>query len=200
MSYWTHIHGTIVVSPMGRTQAEERYILDTVLNHLPNVSGSEGDMDVYIVQKNGYNNSCSCDEFNENTNNLVNSYGCKNYKTGYLNTQSDYILIVDGALRDTIFQETYKNFQKWICRLAKRLHIDKVQVEISDGFKKEFITNSKYYSRMFVHPTYDNDDNEEENWCEYLMWDYPRNDRGNLLTGKPSVKNKIKEQYKHIYD
>ena len=41
MSYWTHINGVIDVSPMGRTPAEQRYILETVLNHLPIVSGSE---------------------------------------------------------------------------------------------------------------------------------------------------------------
>ena len=39
MSWWTYIHGTIVVSPTGRTQAEKRYVLDTVLDHLPRVTG-----------------------------------------------------------------------------------------------------------------------------------------------------------------
>ena len=53
MSWWTYVHGTIVVSPMGRTQAEKRYILDTVLEHLPVVSGSERDMNVYVIQKEG---------------------------------------------------------------------------------------------------------------------------------------------------
>lgn len=53
MSYWTYINGTITVCPMGRTQPEKRYILETVLNHLPRVTGSEGDIDVYIIQKNG---------------------------------------------------------------------------------------------------------------------------------------------------
>lgn len=35
MSWWTYVHGIVVVKPMGRTQAEKRYILDTVLEHLP---------------------------------------------------------------------------------------------------------------------------------------------------------------------
>lgn len=51
MSYWTYINGTITVRPMGRTQPEKRYILETVLNHLPRVTGSEGDMNTYIIQK-----------------------------------------------------------------------------------------------------------------------------------------------------
>lgn len=55
MSYWTYVNGTVIVSPMGRTQAEKRYILDTVLSHLPRVIGSEGDMNVYVIQKSGFN-------------------------------------------------------------------------------------------------------------------------------------------------
>ena len=46
MSSWTYINGTVTVCPMGRTQPEKRYILETVLNHLPRVTGSGGDMDV----------------------------------------------------------------------------------------------------------------------------------------------------------
>ena len=59
MSNWSYIQGTITASPIGRTQAQKRYILDTVLAHLPIVSGSERDMNVYVIQKNGHNNSCS---------------------------------------------------------------------------------------------------------------------------------------------
>lgn len=32
MSSWTYITGVITVSPMGRTQPEKRYILDTILS------------------------------------------------------------------------------------------------------------------------------------------------------------------------
>lgn len=77
MSSWCYITGTITVSPIGRTQAEKRYVLDTVLAHLPIVSGSEKDMDVYVIQKNGHNSFSSCDEFGERTNNLVDRYGQK---------------------------------------------------------------------------------------------------------------------------
>ena len=30
MSYWSFVHGTVTVLPFGRTQAEKRYLLDTV--------------------------------------------------------------------------------------------------------------------------------------------------------------------------
>ena len=72
MSNWTHIRGMITVSPFGRTQAEKRYILDTVLEHLPRVTGSEGDMEVHVIQRSGHDMSCSHDEFGMRTNNLIN--------------------------------------------------------------------------------------------------------------------------------
>lgn len=65
MSHWTYINGNIVVSPMGRTQAERRYILETVLDHLPFVTDFDRNMNVYIIQKNGYNSSSSHTKFGE---------------------------------------------------------------------------------------------------------------------------------------
>ena len=174
MSNWSYIHGTIVVSPMGRTQAEKRYILETVLNHLPQVYGSEGNMDVYVIQKNGTNMSSSSDEFGEDTNNL---------DRGWLRVQTEYILVVDGSLRDTVAKETYRSFQNWLCRLAKRMDISDVQVKITDYFDKFIVDDASSYREMFEEPSWSDEDSK--NWCEYLMWDYPRDNEGNLLRGKP---------------
>ena len=155
MSYWTYITGTITVSPIGRTQAQKRYILDTVLAHLPIVSGSEKDMDVYVIQKNGHNSSCSCDEFGEITNNLVDSYGQKSRVRGWLYTQDEYILVVDAALRDREFDQTYREFTKWLVRLGKRVMIDNILVKIS-GYDKSTIIkdyrvqNEKYSPNLFL--------------------------------------------------
>ena len=102
---------------MGRTQAEKRYILDTVLEHLPQVTGSEKDMNVYVIQKAGYDSSSSCDEFGEVTNNLTDDYGDRSRRRGWLRTQSKYILVVEGSFRDRLFDQTYKEFQNWLCRL-----------------------------------------------------------------------------------
>lgn len=44
MSCWTKIRGYVEVEPFGRTQEEKEFILKTVLNHLPLVSGSESRM------------------------------------------------------------------------------------------------------------------------------------------------------------
>lgn len=181
MSSWTYITGTVTVSPIGRTQPEKRYILDTVLAHLPIVSGSERDMDVYVIQKNGHNSSCSCDEFGERTNNLVDWYGNRIRNRGMLRTQDEYILVVDAALRDREFNQTYREFVKWLVRLGKRVMIDNILVKIGGYDKvaviKDYcVQNEKYsYQNVFLNLFEDTswmNDNGEVNWCEYML--YPR--------------------------
>lgn len=179
MSYWTYINGTIVVQPMGRTQAEKRYILETVLDHLPFVTGSEGDMNIYIIQKNGYNSSSSHTEFGE-------WGGYRKWKTLSTEVQDEYILVVNGSLRDREFKQTYKEFQKWLCRLAKRVDVGNVLVEISGYEKSAIIRNPRLkgkqswetvYGQMNEKPTWCYNDGEihEPNWCEYLLWSKAKN-------------------------
>lgn len=173
MSSWTYINGIITVEPLGRTQPEKKYILDTVLDHLPRVTGSEGDMEVYSIQRKGFNSSCSADEFGNVTNNLVNSYGDKSRNGGWLRTQDTYLLVVDAALRDRVFKETLKEFNNWLCRLAKRIDVRDVLVEIN-GYDKSIIVRNinNVYRNMFEYPSWSNYGKKEEtkNWCEYLMW------------------------------
>ena len=181
MSYWTYVHGTVVVSPMGRTQAEKRYILETVLDHLPVVSGSEGPMDVYIIQKNGHTMSSSHTEFG------VYEGFLKRESTLSTEVQSEYILVVDGSLRDRMFNQTFREFQKWLCRLAKRVDVQEVMVEIKAWGKSVMVRNPEIdqkvrydtvYGQMFEDPTWvqawskkKKVGDMEPNWCEYLMWD-----------------------------
>lgn len=188
MSSWTYINGTITAEPLGRTQAEKRYILETVLNHLPRVTGSEGDMDVYIIQKNGYNSSLSHDEFGERTNNLVDRYGNKSFDRGWMRVQDEYILVVNAALRDREFDQTYKEFIKWLVKLCKRVMCEDILVEIkgydkSTVIKDRNIQNKAYswqsvFDGLFEAPSWCRD-GEEPNWTEFMMFekakdsDYP---------------------------
>lgn len=179
MSWWSYIHGTIVVSPTGRTQAEKRYILDTVLDHLPRVTGSERDMNVYVIQKNGHNSSSSHDEFGQRTNNLFDRYGYKNREHGWLQMQDEYILVVDGSLRDREFEETFRAFQKWLIRLSKRVTVKSVLVKINDYDKSKLIQDEcGYYWSLFEYP-YGSRGNEtgEPAWYEYLLWQPMNNNR-----------------------
>ena len=184
MSFWTYLTGTVTVRPMGRTQTEKRYILDTVLEHLPLVTGSERDMNVYVIQKNGDSSSSSCDAFGEVTNNLVDSYGNKSRKRGWLRTQDEYILVVDGSFRARMFDQTFREFMKWLCRLGKRVDIEDVLVEVKGYGKSTIIRNTniqkekyswkKSFSQLFEDPTWCNDTGEP-NWCEFMMYDRAKN-------------------------
>lgn len=198
MSYWTYVNGNIVVSPMGRTQAEKRYILETVLDHLPFVTGSESNMAVYIIQKDGYNSSSSHTEFCE-------WGGYRNWKTLSTEMQNEYILVVNGSFRDRTFDETYKEFQKWICRLAKRIIIEDVLVEIKGYEKSALVRNPELqskqswktaYGQMYEIPSWcqRNAEYPEPNWCEYLMWDTAKNSDYPMLLTYKYVNNKENDE------
>lgn len=156
MSWWTYINGSITVYPMGRTQAEKRYILETILSHLPKVTGSEEDMYVHIVQKIGYNSSSFWNEFEIPSDKKIK-------------IQDHYILVFEASLRDRTFKETFKEFNKFLNRLAKRVLIEDILVSVKD-FSKEFIfKNEKPYNEMYEQGSYEKEDNKPA-WWEYLMW------------------------------
>lgn len=166
MSYWTHIGGVIEVMPLGRTQPEKRYILDTVLDHLPRVTGSEGNMKVYVVQCDGHNSSSSCNEFDESL-----WYRRDADCDGWMRTQDKYLLVLEADLRDRIFDETLRELNKWLNRLAKRLWVHNILVRLT-GYDKEIIINdAEPYTQMEEPPSWSHDSNGEPAWAEYLMWD-----------------------------
>lgn len=166
MSAWTYITGVITVDPMGRTQPEKRYILDTILEHLPRVTGSEGDMEVHVVQKAGYNSSSSHTEFGEWIPWKENR------------TQTRYFVIIEASLRDRYFEETLRELNKWLNRLAKRAGIDDILVKLrgygmTSWQRKELvISNPKPYEQMAEWPSWCIEKSGgEPMWCEYLMWE-----------------------------
>lgn len=158
MSDWTHIRGFIEVVPLGRTQAEKRYILETVLSHLPEVTGSERNMYTHIIQKDGFNCYDSDDEFGEPLE-----------KGRQL--QDEYIIVVEGDFRDRILKETKLEFNNWFTTLCKRVFAGKCLIEITDTFGKERELINKDFKdleSLFEEPSWGNE--KSKNWCEYLMW------------------------------
>lgn len=172
MSAWVYVNGTITLSPMGRTQAEKRYILDTVLAHLPLVTGSERDMNTYVIQKKGYNSSSSHDEYGYRTDNLTDGYGSKCRRRGSLRVQDEYILVIDGSLRDREFEETFKELVKYLCRLSDRIAVDDVFVKINAYDREKIITNKNdSFGDMYTYPSWSfGGEKDNYNWCEHLMW------------------------------
>lgn len=166
MSYWTYIHGVITVYPFGVTQAQKRYVLETVLEHLPRVTGSEGNMKVHIVECAGHTSSSTHNEFGE----------CLHYRRdadcdGWMRTQSYYMLAVEAQLRDRVFSETLCEFNKWINRLAKRVGVEDILVNIRGQDKTIIISDPKPYSQMEEWPSWCEESGGEPMWAEYLLWD-----------------------------
>lgn len=169
MSHWSYVQGTVEISAIGRTQLEMEYILKTVLQHLPAVSGSEGDMAVHICMRAGSNGFSSCDEFGRNDNPITYDQN-GNRTTLDWRTQDSYILMVEGQLRDTTGEGTYRQFIKWLCRLASRIPVVDVLVRIWDDCtgQRWTIDEPRYHCRLTftMYPA-----EGEPVWTDYLMWE-----------------------------
>ena len=93
----------------------------------------------------------------------------------FFDTQSCYFLVVEGDLRDRLFDQTYKEFQKWLCRLAKRVRVKDVMVKIDEFDQHVLIQNeNERYTKMYEDPSWGGDE-DSMNWCEYLMWEQAEN-------------------------
>ena len=151
MSMWTYIRGLIELDVPGRTQAEKDYILQTVIDHLPKVTGSERNMEIHTVRAYGHDMWSNRDEFD----NLSLDF----------KTQSRYFLVLDGNFRDRYYEDTFKELNKFLNRLAKRIYIESMYINLLGIFPQSymFTNENDCYSRMF--------DNENP-WYDYLMWEW----------------------------
>lgn len=157
MSWWTYVNGLIMVEPAGCTQPEKRYVLETVLAHLPKVTGSEEDMKIHIVQKEGYSGSANFNEFFETV-----------YREDF-KTQDCYYLILEGQFRDRVYEQTFRELNKFLNRLAKRVYVDDILIRLTGWDKEIVISNSDPYQDMYEYSADSNKD--EPAWWEYLLWD-----------------------------
>lgn len=154
MSSWTYVRGLIELDVPGRTQAEKNYILQTVIDHLPKVTGSEKSMNIYTIQTAGHDSWQNFDEFY----NRVEDF----------KTQSRYFLVLDGNLRDRYYEDTFKELNKFLNRLGKRLMVDSVYVRLYNYEHSHIFTNkNNCYGNMF---------DSEDPWYNYLMWEFEDED------------------------
>lgn len=182
MSCWSYITGWIRVQPMGRTQEEKEYILKTILNHLPVVQGSEEDMYVHIIKAGGHSISCSGDEYGDRTNNLKKQGYGEPYRSrnGWLRVQDTYFLFIEGHLRDTYHPDAYKQFIKWLTRLAKRVSVEEVDLIYSNSWlDKSIRIEGENFLPLYENPSWCKWEEDKYitpyqdydwNWCEHLMW------------------------------
>ena len=165
MSHWAYVKGLVTVESEGRTQPECRYVLETVLDHLPIVTGSERNMTVHIVQAEGISCSQSSNEFWEYT----ESMRCDR---SWLDVQENYLLVLEGHLRDKEFEETKREVVNWLTRLAKRLLIHDVCVKVWDYSKSMVIDDAEPYEDMYESRFEPHSDVVHKKWTDYLLWEH----------------------------
>lgn len=156
MSSWTYVQGLIELDVPGRTQAEKNYILQTVIDHLPKVTGSEYDMNIYTIRANGHDSWSNHDELD--------------HLNWDFKTQNQYFLVLDGSLRDRRYEETFKELNKFLNRLSKRLPVVSMHVQVYTYDRSHihtFTNENDFYGNLF----------ECENpWYKYLMWEFEDED------------------------
>lgn len=165
MSYWTHVRGIIELETFGRTSAESIFRAQTVIDHLPRITGSEGPVDYYLNLVKGYNVSGNCDEF-MNHSNLYNpdSY----FRT--IEHQTKMLLTINGDLRDRYIEDTIKETTKMLTRLSTRLWCQSCLISIN-GYDKN--DNDKEF--IFDHPDWIIRQ-EQNDWVNSLLWAWPKNE------------------------
>jgi len=138
MSSWTYVRGVIRVDPIGETSTEKEFVVHTVLDHLPPVTGSEKNMCVYVTPSVYYGLSCR-----GNT-----EYG---YKSG--RAAPHFLITIEGDLRDREFDQTRAEVMRWICRLGKRLLITDICLTVRDQYgRKVVLTDERPLLDLYEGP------------------------------------------------
>lgn len=123
------------------SQADLQYQVYKTLEHLPLISGSERNLKPYVIQKHGTNISCNVDEYNRFSN-LGNGYDEHDFEV-----QDEYIIVLNGSLRDRKLEETYREIVKWLMRLAKRIWVSDILISVS-GYDKDL-----HFKNILINPS-----------------------------------------------
>lgn len=187
MSFWTHAFGTIKVEPLGYSEHAREFVLKTVLDHLPPVTGSEGDMRVDIVPDNQKMFWSSSDEFGQEH--------IEDGRRRMFGQSVAYFLVIHGDFRDRMFERTQLEFDAWLDTLARRVHVKEIMVRLTadTGDVATYEDASPYYD-LLDEPSYQRDGFETMtaihrcpdwrydfvpdfagvgNWCEMLPYLVP---------------------------
>lgn len=170
MSWWTKVTGLVAVQVPGRTDKEKEYVLDSVLRHMPLITGSEGPCHVLYVKAHGYTWSSNCDEFGNYSNLLPNRYGTPS-RHGNLTGQDKYFVVLEGSLRDRMFEQTVRETCRWLCRLSSRLFVSYCNVDV-------FGELGYSYSFNKVRWLQDNLVEGKNNWTYALTWKWVETEDG----------------------
>ncbi len=152
MSVWTYVNGVIKVDTFANSSARAMYVAQTVVNHLPKISGSECDVQYYLSLVEGYNLSSNCDEFDQPSN------LCNRGRIHMFKAQTCVLITMDGSLRNREFHRTLFETTKALSRLSSRLLIQECLVSVR-GFRESFVFDNPKWLL----------DRERTNWVRDLL-------------------------------
>lgn len=189
MSFWTRVRGLIEVRVPGRTQPECDYVVQTVVNHLPLITGSEGPVFVHAVKRSGYSSSSNTDEYLQFSNLLTDEYGVPN-KYGWLRLQDSYMLVLEGSLRDRLFAQTARETVKFLDRLSRTLEVTYYHVDVFSDDKGKYTFQrhndvkydwvyqnySRPWNRRYDWHMFDEKEYSGERWVNHLLWKWSKED------------------------
>lgn len=154
MSQWTYVNGVIKVDTFSRSSAETLYLVQTVVDHLPVISGSERNVEYYINLAKSMETSSSVDEFN----NFSNLYNDRHFRC--FNWQTYALIALNGYLRDRDFETTLRETTRMLARLSSRLWVDECLVSVRDGYNcNSFVFNNPNWIK----------DMDRSDWCRDLL-------------------------------
>lgn len=156
MSCWTYVEGVIDVDTLGRSDAEAMYIAQTVVNHLPRITGSEGSAKFYFSRPDGYCASSNVDDFGKHS----NLYNDKYFRI--FTFQERVLITVQGNLRDRLFKQTLKETTKMLARLSSRLYVCDCLIRVQSDMGEKFIFDNP---KWVLH-------REVTDWARNSLWKF----------------------------
>lgn len=154
MSHWTYVRGVIEVDTYARSDAEAMYFVQTVISHLPKITGSERDVMYHVNRCHGHNMCSSHDEFMQPSN-------LGDGELGGFYTQTRFLITIEGNLRDRLPAETIRETTKMLSRLASRLDISSCVVSVSDT-ERRFVFDSPGWLLYAA----------DSDWTRDLVWSF----------------------------
>ena len=143
MSLWTHVQGFIKIDTFQHSNTDTIHFAQKLVDHLPRITGSEGNASYYVILPNGHNQRSSTDEYDQYSN-LGEPQFYKRKYTYAFKTQSQAIIIIDGDLRDRVLMQTYKEVIHVLNRISSRASICSCVVNINDWYEEKTIVNPNY--------------------------------------------------------
>ena len=155
MSLWTYVSGVIEVDTCARSDAEAMYLAQTVVNHLPRITGSERDVEYYLSRPSGYCVSSNVDEFDQPSNLYHDRFSM-------FTTQDRILITIHGNLRDRMFKQTLREATKMLARLSARLWVLNCLVRVKSDMGETFIFDNPEWVRY----------RERTDWAPSLLWKF----------------------------